>query len=179
MMESQTGLPTTKKFYGKFKGTVVTNIDPLQQGRLVVQVPDVLGADPCIWASSASPLAGPQMGMYYVPPIGAGVWVEFEQGDPNFAIWTGCWRGAPSDVPAEALASPPPLPPIVMQTQAQNKIVISSVPGDGIRLETAAGPLGPSIAITPVGIVLSDGKGAMITLSAGVVTVNQGALVVK
>ena len=31
-----------KKFYGKYKGTVVNNVDPLQQGRLLVQVVDVV-----------------------------------------------------------------------------------------------------------------------------------------
>ena len=30
-----------KKYYGKYRGTVVNNIDPLQIGRIQVQVPDV------------------------------------------------------------------------------------------------------------------------------------------
>ena len=32
-----------EKYYGKYRGLVLNNIDPLQKGRLLVQVPDVLG----------------------------------------------------------------------------------------------------------------------------------------
>ncbi len=55
------------RFYGKYKGRIVNNVDPEQAGRLLVEVPDVLGNDPCIWAESASPLAGEGMGLYMVP----------------------------------------------------------------------------------------------------------------
>jgi hypothetical protein len=168
-----------RRLEGRYRGTVVSNVDPFNQARLLVSVPDALGNDPCLWAESASPLAGTQMGMYAVPPIGSGVWVEFQQGDPNDAVWTGGYRGSTADVPAIAIAAPPALPPVVIQSQAQNRIVISSVPGDGIRLETARGPSGPFLQILPTGIILSDGAGGMISITAGVVTVNQGALLVK
>jgi hypothetical protein len=163
------------KFYGKYRGVVVSNIDPQQLGRLMVKVPDVLGEDPCFWAMPASPVAGPQMGIYAVPPVNAGVWVEFEQGDPNYPIWSGSSRGSVAETPAMALAAPPSSPPIVIQSQAQNRIIVSSVPGDGIRLETAAGPAGPNILISPAGIVLSDGKGGMISIAGGTVMINRGA----
>jgi Type VI secretion system/phage-baseplate injector OB domain len=169
-----------RRLEGRYRGSVVNNIDPFNQGRLLVSVPDALGDDPCLWAESASPLVGSQMGIYAVPPIGSGVWVEFQQGDPNDAVWTGGYRGSTADVPPMATAAPPALPPIVIQSQAQNRIIISSAPGDGIRLETAQGPAGPSIQIsTAAGIVLSDGTGGMVTISKGVVTINQGALLVK
>jgi hypothetical protein len=164
---------------GPYKGTVVSNVDPLKMNRLLVQVPDVLGLDPCIWAESGSPLSGTQMGLSFVPMIGAGVWIQFQNLDPNYAVWTGCWRGSAADVPVEASLAPPALPPIIIQSQAQNKIINSSVPGQGIRLETALGRAGPSIELTEVGIILKDGKGAMITLLGGVVTINMGALVIK
>jgi hypothetical protein len=77
-----------------------------------------------------------------------------------------------------AMAAPPGAPPIILQSITQNKIIISSVPGDGITLETALGPTGPSLKITAAGIIISDGKGAMITLTGGIVTINQGALVI-
>ena len=35
-----------QKFYGKYRGTVINNIDPLQLGRLQVDVPDVAGLIP-------------------------------------------------------------------------------------------------------------------------------------
>ena len=32
-----------RRYYGKYRGVVVDNIDPLQIGRILAQVPDVLG----------------------------------------------------------------------------------------------------------------------------------------
>ncbi|WP_217994943.1 phage baseplate assembly protein V [Methylogaea oryzae] len=89
------------KFWGKYRGTVVQNIDPELRGRIMCMVPDVLGPVPSSWCEACAPLAGPTgapMGVYMVPPIGAGVWVEFEQGNPGKPIWTGC-RFATGDAP--------------------------------------------------------------------------------
>ncbi len=170
-----------KKFNGLYKGTVVSNIDPLTQGRLLVRVPDALGSLPCVWAESASPLAGPQMGVYMVPPINAGVWVLFQNGDPNFAVWTGCWRGSPTDVPLKALSAPPGVPPILIQSTTQNKIIISNVPlpTEGIILETTLGELGPRIEITNTSITISAGIGRpSIKVDQAMVNINNGALTV-
>ncbi len=79
-----------QKYYGKYRGTVLNNVDPELRGRLMLTVPDVLGAIPSSWAEPCVPLAGPTgppMGVYFVPPIGAGVWVEFEAGNPDYPIW--------------------------------------------------------------------------------------------
>src|SRR5262249_50059541 len=96
----------SKRYYGKYQGTVIQNADPEFRGRLLCEVPGVLGLAPSSWCEACVPLAGPTgppMGAYMVPPIGAGVWVEFEQGDPNKPIWSGCRFGSQSDVPALAL----------------------------------------------------------------------------
>ena len=143
-----------KTFFGKYRGTVVTNIDPLETGRILVQVPDVLGEDPCIWASSASPLAGLGMGVFWVPPIDSGVWIEFEGGDPDQAIWTGCWRGAATDKPILANASMPGNPPIIIGTVAQNSIAVSD------------GPLPPGLATT--GIVIQSGLSMIVISPEGI-----------
>ncbi len=71
------------RYLGKYRGIVASNIDPLEQGRLLVQVPDVLAGDPCFWAMPALPGASPQAGLFTLPPVNAQVWVEFEQGDPS------------------------------------------------------------------------------------------------
>jgi len=167
-----------KKFYGRYRGTVAINIDPKHVGRLMVRVPDVLGNDSCIWADPASPLVGTNMGLSFVPPVNSGVWVEFEQGDPNYAIWTGGWRGSDADVPAAANKALPMHPPIVLQSQTQIQLVISSAPGEGITIETSAGPTGPRIEITPLGITLSTGKGASIELVGNTVKINNTSLTV-
>ena len=167
-----------KRFYGPYRGTVAINIDPKQMGRLMVRVPDVLGNDSCIWAEPATPLVGPNMGISCVPPVNSGVWVQFQQGDPNYAVWTGGWRGTATDVPAAANKPLPTNPPIVIQSQTLNRLVISATPGEGITIETSAGPIGPRIEITPTGITLSTGKGATIELVGNTVKINNTSLTV-
>src|SRR5262249_39883498 len=168
-----------KKYYGKYRGTVINNIDPMFQGRLLVEVPDVLGLAPSSWAVPCVPLAGPTgapMGGYMVPPIGAGVWGGFEQGDPESPIWVGCRWGGPSDVPPLALAGLPVSPSIVLQTAGQNTISISDAPGvGGIMLKSLTGAM---ILVNDLGITISNGKGATIVMAGPTVTINQGALVI-
>ena len=171
------------EFQGKYKGTVVSDADFERTGRLLVQVPDVLGNDPCIWAESASPVAGPGMGLYMVPPIGAGVWVEFQGGDPDHAVWTGSWRGSAAEVPPLAQAAVPGAPPpIVLGTTGQNTIFLSDVvgpagPAGGILITCSKS--GAFISVNDLGITISDGKGGMITMAAGVVSINPPALVIR
>lgn len=163
-------------YYGKYRGTVVNNVDPMQMGRLQVTVPDVVLA-PLNWAMPCFPVSGMQAGAWMIPGLGAGVWVEFEQGDPDHPIWSGCWYGSAAEVPALALAAPPVTPPIVLQTQGQTTLMLSDVPGPtgGILLKTMTGAL---ISISDAGIIISNGKGASITMTGPTVTVNAGALTV-
>ncbi|WP_263352925.1 phage baseplate assembly protein V [Acidicapsa acidisoli] len=176
-MSGTTGTSSRRKFYGKYKGVVESNVDADRSGRLLVSVPDALGSDPCIWAESASPLAGTGMGLYFVPPIGSGVWIEFQQGDSDFAMWTGCWRGSSADVPVLANSAPPEPPPIVLGSNLGNSIVISDVPGPtgGISIISNTGA---AILINDAGITISNGKGAMITLMGTAVDINTGGLTV-
>lgn len=169
-----------EKYLGKYRGTVVNNIDPMLKGRLLLKVPDVLDILPSTWAEPCVPLAGPTgppMGVYMVPPIGTGVWVEFENGDPNYPIWVGCRWGMPSDVPTLARGGLPASPSIVMQSSAQNALVISDLPGPtgGLMLKSATGA---SIIVNDTGIYIQNGKGASINLTGPTVTINNGALVI-
>jgi Type VI secretion system/phage-baseplate injector OB domain len=96
------------QFAGKFRGRVINNIDPLQQGRLQATLPDVLGNEVSGWALPCAPYAGIQAGLFAIPPIGANVWMEFEAGDPSRPIWTGGWWD-PGELPPEnAGAAPSP-----------------------------------------------------------------------
>jgi hypothetical protein len=167
----------SRQYFGKYRGMVVSNVDPMQIGRLLVQVPDVLGPIPSSWAMPCLPFTGKQMGMWCLPQIGAGVWVEFEQGNPDYPIWSGCWYGIAAEVPALALAAPPAAPSVVIQTQAQNTLMLSDVPGPtgGILLKTATGAF---ISVSDVGITISNGKGAVITLMGPTVDINMTALTV-
>jgi hypothetical protein len=167
----------SNKFYGKYRGTVINNIDPLQTGRLIVQVPDVSNLIPTTWAMPCFPMTGKQMGAYMIPQIGAGVWVEFEQGDADHPIWSGCWYGVAAEVPALAFAGIPASPNIVLQTTAQNSFVVSDLPGPtgGIMLKSATGA---SIIVNDTGIYIQNGKGASLVMVGPSVTINNGALVI-
>ena len=110
----------TERYYGKYRGVVLNNIDPLQIGRLQVQVPDVANLVPLTWAMPCVPFAGKQMGWFAPPQIGAGVWVEFEQGNRDYPIWSGCWYGSAAEVPTLALATPAVLSSVTMQTTARS-----------------------------------------------------------
>jgi uncharacterized protein involved in type VI secretion and phage assembly len=164
-------------FYGKYRGLVLNNIDPMQQGRLFVQVPDVGGLAPATWAMPCVPVAGIQNGMFALPMIGSGVWVEFEQGDPEHPIWVGCFWGSAAEVPALARATPPGVQAITLQTPLQNGLTISDLPGPtgGIMLKSTTGAM---LIVNDTGIYIQNGKGAFITLIGPTVTINNGALTV-
>jgi uncharacterized protein involved in type VI secretion and phage assembly len=164
-----------KNHFGKYRGTVLNNIDPMQMGRLMVQVPDVSNIMPSTWALPCLPFAGIQNGFYAVPIIGAGVWVEFEQGDTDYPIWTGCFWGSAAEVPALALAGTPGLQQVLIQTSTQNTLMISDTPGPtgGILLKSTTGAM---IMINETGITISNGQGASIIMVGPSVTINQGAM---
>jgi hypothetical protein len=170
-----------QKFYGKYRGTVINNIDPMQIGRIQVIVPDVSNIIPGTWAMPCVPIAGKQEGIFCIPQIGAGVWIEFEQGNPDYPIWVGGFWGLAAEVPALALV-PPAIPPgqnIVLQTTLQNTVVLSDSPPTpltgGIVLKSA---LGAMIVVNDSGIYIQNGKGASITMLGPAVTINMGAMII-
>ena len=82
------------RFYGKYRGLVIDNVDPLTLARIKVSVPAVPGTAE-MWALPCVPYADGEgetpVGFHMIPPKGAHVWVEFEGGDPSYPIWTGCY----------------------------------------------------------------------------------------
>jgi uncharacterized protein involved in type VI secretion and phage assembly len=164
------------KFYGKYRGTVFNNIDPEMRGRIQAIVPDVTGVLPTTWALPCVPLAGKQCGEFAVPQFGTAVWIEFEQGNRDHPIWTGCFW-AVGEVPTLASAVPPVVQQIVLQTQLQNSVLISDFPGPtgGIQLTTTTGA---RIVVNDLGIIIDNGKGGSIEMIGPSVTINKGALAV-
>jgi len=75
-------------FFGKYRGLVKDNNDSTNRGRVKVLVPAVLN-DLEVWAMPCLPYTGKNVGVYTIPEPDAGVWVEFEGGDPSYPIWTG------------------------------------------------------------------------------------------
>ncbi len=164
----------TKQYFGIYRGTVVNNIDPMGVGRIMAVVPDV-GGTTLTWAMPCVPLAGRQMGTFMVPQVGAGVWVQFEGGDPDRPVWTGGWWGTVADVPSLAMAGAPANPNIVLQSSLNNAVVISDVAGPtgGVMLKSTTGA---RIIVNDTGIYIDNGKGASIAMVGPTVRINNGAL---
>jgi uncharacterized protein involved in type VI secretion and phage assembly len=154
-------------YYGKFRGVVVDNKDPNQLGRLTARVPDVFGDETSGWALPATPYAGDGVGLYLIPPVGASVWIEFEHGDPEYPIWSGCFW-ASGEVPAS-----PASPDVKVLKTTAGTITINDTSGSaGITIETADGK---KIVMDSGGIEITVGQ-AVVKLSGPTVSVNSGAL---
>ena len=169
-------------FLGKYRGTVLQNNDPEMRGRLQLEVPGVTALLPTTWAEACVPLAGPTgppMGVYMVPAIGTGVWVEFEKGEAKRPIGTGCRWGSTADVPSMAKLSNPADPNIVFTTLLQHTLMLSDLPptpvSGGIVLQSTGKAM---IVVNDSGIYLSNGKGATITLIGTAIDFNNGALTI-
>ena len=105
----------TDRFYGKYRGLVLNNVDPKNQGRIIAIVPEVLGVIPSNFCLPCTPYAGTLAGFFTVPMIGTGVWIEFEAGDVNRPVWTGCWWGT-AQVPINELGLPAQFTSKVLRT---------------------------------------------------------------
>jgi uncharacterized protein involved in type VI secretion and phage assembly len=96
----------TDRHYGKYRGLITDVQDPQKAGRVKVKVPEVLGDVETGWALPCTPYAGPNTGLYTIPPVNAAVWVEFEGGDVSRPIWSGGWWG-PNEAPGSPTSSTP------------------------------------------------------------------------
>ncbi len=194
-----------EQYFGKYRGKVVNNIDPKQLGRIQVSVPAVLGDGFMSWAMPSVPYAGPLVGFFAIPPMGAKIWVEFEAGDIERPIWSGCFWGL-----GEVPALPTAVPGIKVFKTDWIKLEMSDLPGiggftievlppavptpmsltfnaAGIEIKTVTGSvkLTPAalevsqtpaaVSLSPAGISLENGA-AKVELSPVSVKINDGAL---
>jgi hypothetical protein len=88
---TQLSSETGTRHYGKYRGLVTDNQDPKNLARIRAKVPEILQNVETGWALPSLPYSGDGSGFFRVPAPGAGVWIEFEAGDPSRPIWTGCW----------------------------------------------------------------------------------------
>jgi uncharacterized protein involved in type VI secretion and phage assembly len=155
--------------YGKYRGTVVDNVDPEGRGRVQVSVPAVFGDGRRNWAEPCVPYAGDGVGLLAVPPVGTPVWVEFERGDRDYPVLAGalwCDR-APSPGPAVK----------VWKTDAVTITLSDDPNAGGLTVEVGAPAVGTpmKLSMTSDGISLSIG-GSSVRLTAASVSINDGAL---
>ena len=160
-------------FFGKYRGKVENNIDPMMLGKIQVSVPAVLGEGSLSWAMPCVPFAGSGVGFFMIPPVGANVWVEFEGGDIDYPIWSGCFW-ALGEVPAT-----PAIPQMKIIKMDTITLTMSELPGvGGVILEVSP----PSVALplkmtfNAQGIKLEAGPQGTIELTPAGVKVNSGAL---
>jgi hypothetical protein len=90
----------SQKFFGKYRGVVTNNIDPQQMGRIIAQVPAVFGPGQTVFALPCVPLGVSKVAGSSLPKVGANVWIEFENGDPNLPVWSGCFFASAGETPA-------------------------------------------------------------------------------
>ncbi len=143
-----------KHYYGLYRGIVTHNLDPMGLGRIVATVPDAGGLAASSWALPSAPVAGPGMGVFCLPPVGANVWIQFEAGDSARPVWTGGFWTDAAEVPTLAVTA-------------------GARPGGTLALKS---PDGATIVISDAGIFLENGKGASLSLVGPAVSVNGGAL---
>lgn len=158
------GIKGIARYYGKYRGTVLPVPDLKRIGRLFVQVSDISGPNITNWARPCLPWAGTGMGVFSVPPAGTKVWVEFEQGHPDYPIWVGCRWETPLETPTVAKTSVPLAPIWAVETFAQHALIISDTPVlpwlplGGILLKSGASYL----AIEPTGIRIIGTPGVIV-----------------
>jgi uncharacterized protein involved in type VI secretion and phage assembly len=89
-----------RRYFGKYRGTVTNNKDDEHRGRIKAEVPAVFGkGKETTWAEPCVPFAGNDIGFFFIPPEKANVWIEFEQGDHDKPIWTGCFWSKKDNLP--------------------------------------------------------------------------------
>lgn len=155
------------KYFGKYRGEVTDNQDPLNLGRVRAKVLTIYGENDSGWALPSVPYAGPSVGFFFIPPIGAKVWIEFEAGNPDVPIWSGCFWGS-GDTPKS-----PALPDVKIIKTASATLTLDDSPGAGsITIENTSDL---KIVMDSSGIELSTSS-SKIKLSPGSVSINDGAL---
>lgn len=167
-----------RRWIGKYRGQVVgpgSASEPA--GSLVVKVPEVMGPTGSQLALPCFPYAAMAAGSFVVPPKDAAVWVEFEGGKETKPIWVGGFY--PNALgPKKATAAPAGTEMVLIQTTKDNVLSITDVagPNGGIVLSVASGA---TITLNDNGVEIKDGKGGIISLSNGTVSINPPNLVVQ
>jgi len=142
-------------------------------GKIQVSVPAVLGEGSLSWAMPCVPYAGNGVGFFMIPPVGANIWVEFEGGDIDYPIWSGCFWGT-DEVPAS-----PAVPQMKVIKMDNITLTMSELPGAGeVTLEVSPPAVALPLKMTfdSSGIKLDAGPLGVVELTPAGVKINSGAL---
>jgi uncharacterized protein involved in type VI secretion and phage assembly len=115
------------RIHGVAVGVVTNNQDPDGMGRVKVKFPWLSDEDESFWARIATPMAGKERGIYFLPEVDDEVLVAFEHGDVRFPYVVGAlWNGKDA-------------PPAKNDDGKNNIRVIKSRSGHVIRLNDEDG----------------------------------------
>jgi hypothetical protein len=146
-----------RKWYGKYPGVVAKSDRDEGLGWIEVTLPTVFPKQPPVVARPCFP-----PGVFWVPPVGAHVWCEFEGGNPNHCLWVGVWYPE-GTVPPEADKKPPSSH--VLRTPAGH--VVELADEDGAERIIVRHKQNAFVAFDEDGsIVLSSKTGATLYLNA-------------
>jgi hypothetical protein len=168
-----------EKYYGKYPGVVRDNKPPAGQahvGELLVEVPGILeeapgGAGEQAMQVWARPCFVP--GFFFIPEVGAPVWVEFAAGDINQPLWTGVWY--PTDaVPQTADGQAPTEFQKVIRTASGHVIQLDDTSGSEKLVITDKS--GNQIVMDSSGIKMADCSGNEIVMASGGITLKSTAI---
>jgi uncharacterized protein involved in type VI secretion and phage assembly len=162
-------MSTGDRWFGKFRGVVTDNEDPDGIGRIKARVQQFGDKDKdLIWALPALPFAGPGVGLYLIPPKKAWVWIEYEGGDRQRPIWTGCfWTNRPTIDPTKL----PGAKQNIKVLKTKNCTITINDDNGAVAIETKDGRL----SITSQAVELTNGT-ATVKLASKTVSLNGNAL---
>ncbi len=154
------------RYFGKYRGQVTDNDDPSDLGRVKATVPRLLDDVELGWALPAFAYGGiAEQGFFAVPDIGAGVWIEFEEGDLSYPIWTGTWYQS-SQIPESAKPAQK-----VLKTASGHKIVLD----DDAKSITITDANGNVISMDGSDIKITAGNATAITIDGPSIVLVDGA----
>lgn len=164
-------------FYGKYRAVVSDNKDPWKIGRVRAKVEAVYGDRESGWALPCVPYAGKGVGLYLIPPVGALVWIEFENGDPDYPIWTGCYW-ADAKVGPDVLPAKPADPEMkVLKTDIGTITINDAKSKESLTIEAKIGSQTMKIEMNSSHIEITNGIGkASIKLQGRTVSINKDGL---
>ncbi len=97
LMDSKERESEESRIHGVVIGIVTNNEDPEGIGRVKVNFPWLSPEDESNWARVATPMAGNDRGIYFLPEIDDEVLIMFEHGDMRFPYIIGSlWNGQDS-----------------------------------------------------------------------------------
>ena len=174
------------KYWGKYRGKVISTLDPTVSGKLLCEVAALPGMV-LNWATPCVPYASFQQGFFALPTEGSDVWVEFEAGEPDKPIWSGCyWEYGEEPVMPEIDPAAPELIDILRSKFCT--LLFNDMPGEGGVTIGAIDPVAPvpvtmtmnevgfsvlcgelTLTMNPeVGITLTAGETVMVLSAEGV-----------